>query len=65
MQIDKEELHSFVMTGDAITMSESDFELMFVALDADGSGEINYTEFVAFINLCVEEFSENGIAQEA
>lgn len=65
MQIDKEELHGFVMTGDAITMSESDFELMFVALDSDGSGNINYTEFVAFINLCVEEFNENGIAQEA
>jgi len=63
--IDKEELHGFVMTGDAITMSESDFELMFVALDADGSGAINYTEFVAFINLCGEEFNDNGIAQEA
>ena len=46
MQIDKEELHGFVMTGDAITMSESDFELMFVALDADGSGAISIDELM-------------------
>jgi len=59
--LNREELRVFISENSL--MPENDFEAMFSILDGDNSGEISYTEFVAFINMCRDKFEENGIRE--
>lgn len=47
--ISKTEFKDFIMAGKAGEMKDSDFEALFALIDEDGSGEIDFTEFSAFM----------------
>lgn len=53
--ISREELWSFMTSGKIGTMSESDFDILFHAIDLDKSGTINFLEFCVFISICGTE----------
>lgn len=59
--LQKDEIKEFFMdskhAGGSIT--ESDFESIFAALDSDGNGEIDFVEFVAFLNQCKSDTFED------
>lgn len=58
--LQKDEIKEFFMDskhGGSIT--ESDFESIFAALDSDGNGEIDFVEFVAFLNQCKSDTFED------
>lgn len=55
--VQKEELHAFIMSGKVGTISESDFNALFASLDDDGSGEIDFAEFISFIGKCGTQIS--------
>ena len=45
------------MSGKVGTISESDFNALFASLDDDGSGEIDFAEFISFIGKCGTQIS--------
>lgn len=47
--ISKEELRAFMTSGKIGEVSDSDFETLFGIIDADGSGEVDFVEFAAFM----------------
>jgi len=59
--LQKDEIKEFFMdskqAGGSVT--ESDFESILVALDSDGNGEIDFVEFVAFLNQCKSDTFED------
>jgi len=58
--LQKDEIKEFFMDskhGGSIT--ESDFESIFAALDSDGNGEIDFVEFVSFLNQCKSDTFED------
>merc|ERR1711935_304685 len=50
--VQKSELKKYVQTGKFGEFSEKDLERMFKIIDEDGSGEIDFIEFVTFIGQC-------------
>ena len=61
--ISKDELREFMTSGKVGKMSDGDFDALFVMMDEDGSGEISFVEFAAFMSLIsknVETFSEEA-----
>ena len=46
------------MSGKVGTISESDFNALFASLDDDGSGEIDFAEFISFIGKCGTQISK-------
>lgn len=63
--ISKDELQVFVESGKMGTMKKSDFNAMWSALDIDGSGEIDFVEFTAFLSSCGAEFESVNKEQKA
>ena len=53
--ISREELWTFMTSGKIGTMSESDFDVLFRAIDLDKSGNIDFLEFCNFISICGTE----------
>ena len=66
--ISKDELKDFMASGKMGTMDKKDFEMLYLALDADGDGQVDYLEFCSFLNLCAgdigqeETFNDNNEA---
>jgi hypothetical protein len=56
--INKEELQVWLKDGKLGEISESDFNVMWVALDVDGNGSIDFAEFCAFMSGCGDAFDE-------
>lgn len=54
----KSELRAFVNSGKIGTMSETDFNALFVALDVDQNGTVDFTEFCAFMAQCGNVYDE-------
>lgn len=50
--ISKDELWSFMSSGKAGTMNKKDFDVLFLALDDDGNGKVDYIEFINFLSSC-------------
>mmetsp|Transcript_19106 Transcript_19106/g.29001 ORF Transcript_19106/g.29001 Transcript_19106/m.29001 type:complete len:466 (+) Transcript_19106:114-1511(+) len=52
-RISKAEMKKFIMASDSVSgggqMKDSDFETLFALIDEDGGGDINFTEFSAFM----------------
>lgn len=62
--ISKEELRDFMASGKLGIMDQKDFDMLFLALDVDGDGQVDYLEFCSFLKLCStgadgETFREN------
>lgn len=56
--LDKEELRIFVTSGKIGTISDSDFNALWAAIDVDGDGSVNFTEFCSFLATCGEVYDE-------
>jgi hypothetical protein len=54
--ISKEGLWTFLSTGKAGELSESDFNALFAAIDLDQSGTVDFLEFCTFMGKCSDEF---------
>jgi hypothetical protein len=50
--LDKDELRAFVTSGKIGTISDSDFNALWAAIDVDGDGSVNFTEFCSFLATC-------------
>ena len=57
-KLDKDELRVFVTSGKIGSISESDFNALWAAIDVDGDGEVNFTEFCSFLATCGEVYDE-------
>lgn len=56
--LSKSELKAFVNSGKIGTMTDSDFNALFAALDVDGNGTVDFTEFCAFMAQCGQVYDE-------
>ena len=56
--LDKEELRVFVTSGKIGTISDADFNALWAAIDVDGDGSVNFTEFCSFLATCGEVYDE-------
>ena len=54
--ISKDELKKFVESGKVGTISPNDFEALWLAIDIDDSGEVDFVEFISFLGGCGAEF---------
>lgn len=54
----KSELKAFVNSGKIGEMTDSDFNALFAALDVDGNGTVDFTEFCAFMAQCGNVYDE-------
>merc|ERR1712032_377998 len=54
--IQKNEMWNFLQTGKVGTVSKSDFESLWVCIDADESGKVDFLEFCSFMAKCHEEY---------
>jgi hypothetical protein len=54
--ISKEALWTFLSTGKAGDLSESDFNALFAAIDLDQSGTVDFLEFCTFMGKCSDEY---------
>jgi hypothetical protein len=54
--ISKEALWTFMSSGKAGEMSESDFNALFAAIDLDQSGSVDFLEFCTFMGQCSDEY---------
>jgi hypothetical protein len=54
--ISKEALWTFMSSGKAGEMSESDFNALFAAIDLDQSGSVDFLEFCTFMGKCSDEY---------
>jgi hypothetical protein len=50
--ISKDELWAFMSSGKAGTMTKKDFDVLFLTLDDDGNGKVDYLEFINFLSTC-------------
>jgi hypothetical protein len=55
-QITKEELWTFLESGKAGELSESDFNALFSAIDLDGNGTVDFLEYCTFMGKCSGEY---------
>ena len=53
--ITREALWEFLESGKVGTLSKKDFDAMFVAIDADQDGKVDFLEFAAYLGRCGEE----------
>lgn len=58
--LEKEELWAFLESGNVGSMSRTDFDLLFSAIDIDRSGSVDFNEFVAFFAKCDKQRSKAG-----
>jgi hypothetical protein len=58
--ISKDELHDFLMDGKIGSVTEADFNALFIALDKDNSGSVDFVEFVTFMSGCEDELAAAG-----
>ena len=63
--ISREELWNFMDSGKIGTMSESDFDVLFRAIDLDKSGNIDFLEFCNFISICGTEMQHAASHMES
>jgi len=63
--ISREELWTFMTSGKIGTMSESDFDVLFRAIDLDKSGNIDFLEFCNFISICGTEMQHAASHMES
>jgi hypothetical protein len=56
--INKEELQVWLQDGKLGEISERDFNVMWVAMDVDGNGSIDFVEFCTFMSGCGDAFDE-------
>jgi len=56
--LEKEELKEFMQSGKAGKLSNNDFNAMWVALDFDHSGKVDFIEFCTFLSRCGQEYDE-------
>lgn len=56
--ISKEELKEFLDSGKVGSISDKDFEALWCAIDLDGSGEVDFVEFITFLDGCGSEFDQ-------
>jgi hypothetical protein len=54
--ISKEALWTFMSSGKAGELSESDFNALFSAIDLDQSGTVDFLEFCTFMGKCSDEY---------
>jgi hypothetical protein len=54
--ISREGLWTFLSTGKAGDISESDFNSLFAAIDLDQSGTVDFLEFCTFMGKCSDEY---------
>lgn len=62
--IEKQELWDYLQE-DGETMSKDDFEVLFSTMDVDGSGQIDFMEFCAFMQECRTEIQEEKLNVKA
>ena len=63
--ISKDELKDFMASGKFGEMDEKDFNVLYIALDADGDGRVDYLEFCSFLRLCVGNIQKQDNSEEA
>jgi hypothetical protein len=56
--ITKEELQVWLKDGKLGEISQSDFNVMWVAMDVDGNGSIDFVEFCTFLSGCGDAFEQ-------
>jgi hypothetical protein len=56
--INKEELQVWLQDGKLGEISQSDFNVMWVAMDVDGNGSIDFVEFCTFLSGCGDAFEQ-------
>jgi hypothetical protein len=56
--ITKEELQVWLKDGKLGEISQSDFNVMWVAMDVDGNGSVDFVEFCTFMSGCGDAFDE-------
>jgi hypothetical protein len=54
--ISKEALWTFMSSGKAGELSESDFNALFAAIDLDQNGSVDFMEFCTFMGQCSDEY---------
>lgn len=50
--LSKDELWEFMSSGKAGTITKKDFDVLFLTLDDDGNGKVDYIEFIKFLSAC-------------
>ena len=56
--ITREELWEFLSSGVAGNIYETDFTLLFDAIDIERRGKVNFVEFIVFLSTCGKDLSE-------
>ena len=57
--ISKEELWTFISSGKAgNSMNRKDFDALFVAMDVDNNGSVDFLEFCNFMSMCGKQFDD-------
>ena len=56
--ISKEEMKKWLADGKLGTISDKDFHAMWVAMDIDQSGEVDFIEFASYLSGCGDAFEE-------
>eukprot|EP00571_Detonula_confervacea_P011588 CAMPEP_0172307012 /NCGR_PEP_ID=MMETSP1058-20130122/7953_1 /TAXON_ID=83371 /ORGANISM="Detonula confervacea, Strain CCMP 353" /LENGTH=472 /DNA_ID=CAMNT_0013019071 /DNA_START=72 /DNA_END=1490 /DNA_ORIENTATION=+ len=63
--ISKKELQDFIADGKLGDICDKDFDAMWLALDDDDSGEVDFVEFAVFLSSCGKEFDKVNKEQQA
>ena len=63
--ISKDELKDYMASGKFGEMDEKDFNVLYLALDADGDGKVDYLEFCSFLRLCAGNIKKQDNFEEA
>mmetsp|Transcript_9203 Transcript_9203/g.22482 ORF Transcript_9203/g.22482 Transcript_9203/m.22482 type:complete len:520 (+) Transcript_9203:47-1606(+) len=56
--VSKDELWEYICSGHVGTMSNKDFNAMWSIIDLDGSGEVDFVEFITFLSSCGDQFEK-------
>lgn len=56
--ISKEEMKDWMADGKLGEISDKDFDALWVAMDTDSSGEVDFVEFASYLSGCGEAFDE-------
>jgi len=55
-KISEKELWNFISSGKAGDMDKKDFDALFLSMDVDGTGAVNFMEFCSFMTVCKKDY---------